>query len=148
MESNQPFPNTPTQDNTMSAFQVSTTHIAAIATYGAASINQAKLIAGLLTEANAASVAYRYRDEKVVPDVNVHAIIKYFHNPMQPAEVLKLISCLDYQSCEVPGWETNYTKTLLDGIQTTCIMDRYGDAGTGAETIQADAGYKLAKWSI
>jgi len=132
----------------MSAFQCTPEHIAAVATYGAASINQAKLIAGLLTEANAASVAYRYRDEKVVPDVSVHAIIKYFHNPMQPAEVLKLISCFDYQSSEVPCWENNHAKTLLDGIQLTCIMDRFGDAGTGIETIQADAGYKLAKWSI
>ena len=132
----------------MSAFQCSQEHIAAVATYGAASINQAKLIAQMLTEANAASVAYRYRETSKTHSVCMRSITKYFHNLKPSAEVLKLIDCLDYQSCEVPGWLTDYAKTLLDDIKLCAIVDRYGDAGTESDTIEADAEYKNAAWSI
>ena len=132
----------------MSAFQCSPEHIAAVATFGAASVSQAKLIASLLTEANAASVAYRYREAADVPEVSTHAVMRYFYNPLPPAEVLKLISCIGYQSCEVPGWDSNYASAILDAIRQAAIMARFGDSGTGDDTIRADPQYQAAEWAI
>ena len=132
----------------MSAFQCSPEHIAAVAAYGAVSVNQAKFIAQLLTEANAASVAYRYQDEIQSHKICLRSIIKYLYNPMSPAEALKLIAGLEYQSCEVPGWEVNHAKAMIDAIQSTALMDRWGDAGTSLETVRADKDYQKAAWSI
>lgn len=132
----------------MSAFQCSPEHIAAVATYGAASINQAQFIAQLLTEANAASVAYRYQDRIQSHQVSVALIIEYFHSPVNPIEVIKLIASLEYQSCEVPGWEMNHAKAMIDAIQSTALVAGWGDSGTDLETVRADKAYQQAAWSI
>ena len=132
----------------MSAFHCTAKHIAAVASYGAGSQDEAALVASLLSLANAASVAYRYRDDREVVDVPTADVAHYFSHPLSAPQVLKLTACLDYQSCECPGWPMSHAKSILENIRTTATLDRYGDAGTDQATLAADPGYRDAAWSI
>lgn len=120
----------------MSAFTVTKQHIDAIVTPVVQSrmyngfINgaDAQEIGNILWNQNYRSVNYRYHDNQESP--------KYYfkQNVVSPVQVLKLISCLDYQSCETPDWEQTQAFKLLDEIKSIVINSL--------------PGYAEAKWSI
>lgn len=88
----------------MSAFQVSPNHIATILnTYAAHSYSrmtedQLIEIAEILAHENAVSVNYRYNDD--VPPVDVTTDVLAESESVSAVAALKLIDCLEYQSCE------------------------------------------------
>jgi broad specificity phosphatase PhoE len=130
----------------MSAFQVSSAHLSAIVTAWfnlGIRASEWRLAGALLrnddaddwqrafdqlSAANAASVGYRYREtcEPVAGEVRI--------KPVSIIQAIKAIDCLDYQSCEVPGWEeTEPARNLA----------RLRDALT-----RKLPGYDAAEWSI
>ena len=143
----------------MSAFTVSDKHVSAIlqGVYGKTHTGQniwpsqndpkayhyhSGLLAKCQSEANELmaqnirSVNWRYRKSDHVPhDVlvgNVQLDLKAV--ALSPLEVLKLIDCLDYQSCETDDWE----QTISFGL-----LNRYR-----AMMIGKLPGYNEAEWAI
>lgn len=78
---------------------------------------------------NLVSVAYRYPNDRGsdrpgpcgLSDDEIAAYTFPAHlwvRPTAPAvAILKSADCLDYQSCEHPGWESSKAKALLDAIR-------------------------------
>jgi hypothetical protein len=52
----------------------------------------------------------------------------------EPIQLLKAISCLDYQSCEHPEWETSNAHAFLEGLKNAAIasLAGYSDAAWGS----------------
>lgn len=85
---------------------------------------------GLMIE-NARSFSYRYPDEPV-PMPSYH-----YTRPkgrIDPVQVFKAIHCLDYQSCEHPGWKSSKAFAFLQDLTTF--------------TIYQLPGYDAAAWHI
>lgn len=63
-------------------------------------------IGRMLIEANDASVAYRYDEPKegAAEDYRFRNVAIGVRGT-GPIDVLKAVRCLEYQSCELPGWE-------------------------------------------
>jgi hypothetical protein len=127
----------------MSAFVVSRKHlteIAAFASSGESSPHNREQrfrhVYETLATANVASVCARYQDEKpedYIPFTKAYygAVAKC---SVAAVEVLKLLDCLEYQSCERDDWETSEAHKLLDYIR--------------AAAISALPGYEEAAWAI
>lgn len=51
----------------------------------------------------------------------------------KPVEILKAISCLEYQSCEHPGWDESEAKAFCDALREQMInaLPGYDDAAWG-----------------
>jgi hypothetical protein len=119
----------------MSAFIVNNSHITALAVHAArnriAGHTDAKAIGDMLHAENVNSVNYRY-DETTRPN---YAPCEWasFH-PFSQVQIVKAAHCLNYQSCEHPGWENSDAHKLL----TTII-------GKNDEDIP---GYDAAQWEI
>ena len=79
----------------------------------------------LLTE-NHRSVNHRY-DENDEPD-GMYAFEPY-KGEIDPVAVLKQIACLDYQSCEHPGWNDSEAKAFLDALTWHAIPELRGYDG-------------------
>lgn len=86
--------------------------------------------AAVLLDENLRSVAYRYEDSDLdnlpgpVPTpreipVTEQDMIRAKQIP--PLQILKMCSCLDYQSCETPDWRQTVAYTLLGGIKDAAI---------------------------
>lgn len=119
----------------MSAFICSDKHISAIVRW--ACINNIANVAGkeqevvdLLHAENVKSVNYRYGS----PDPGEGAIYDTLAPNLSPVEVIKACQCLDYQSCEHPGWEGSWAKERLGGILQAAIAKL--------------PGYTKAQWHI
>lgn len=120
----------------MSAYVVSDSTINAIVTY-AASIDaryfwqgescpielHEQHVAGLLYTANVESVNHRYREDDPSDGFEFKAYTKPLapKRELVPVHVLSLINCLEYQSCELPQWETTIAKAILTGIREAAI---------------------------
>ena len=68
----------------------------------------------MLLEECITSVEYRYEDSELTDlpgrsdaEYIVPFQYKRFANPPTPVEILKIISCYEYQSFEHPGWKTS-----------------------------------------
>lgn len=87
---------------------------------------------------NYLSVNYRYRADDETPvykykpqyDGHVGTGQKRL---LTPIDIIKLCDCLEYQSCEHPGWETSWAKDLLDRVRraATRELPGYEDAPWG-----------------
>ena len=124
----------------MSAFQVSSKHLAAILGSARAYRSQYEHIAfgreeaELLAAENARSVNYRYRTTDAPVEVSMREIDQYHMHPLSPVALLKAINCLDYQSCETDDWATTPARKLLNRIE--------------AIAVRALPGYEAAPWGI
>ena len=123
----------------MSAFVVSDKHISAIvqAVYGtdyrgfntwrylgdpeptqeqAATLAKAQQEANILMQECHRSVAFRYKHHADVPQAPWQGKVKLDLNaePVGAVQALKLIQCLDYQSCETDDWDNTTACKLLD----------------------------------
>ena len=128
----------------MSAFICTDTHINAIVTWAA--INKISSYYGnpgkswftyqneqatteLFYAANVVSVNYRYKLSDPVGTIIYKPTGLY-----RPIAIIKLCTCLAYQSCEYPTWGDSIAKRLLDEIRRVAITKL--------------PGYEEAPWSI
>ena len=102
-------------------------------------------VANMLWQENVKSVCARYPDEKsnelpgTITDGEEGYIItaadmaKPLHN-VEPVQVLKSISCYEYQACEHEGWETSEAHTFCQVLRHKAIntLAGYDDAEWGA----------------
>lgn len=124
----------------MSAFIVSDNHIHAVVAAAAhfdaylpnlklRDIDDRQKLGQILVDANYESVNYRYKAKYEPPVYRIR-----FTTPPDPIQAIKAIDCLDYQSCEVPDWESTEAFKILERIKSAAIAHL--------------PGYQEAKWSI
>lgn len=140
----------------MSCFQVSKATIAALLTFyrGRSQDSQHITIRGqmfghrlddatwlalgvCLWDANARSVTSRYhitREAEGIEEFTAEDIGSLFDKPRTPVQILKLIDCVEYQSCEDSAWEDSTACAVLHRIQR--------------EAIAALPGYEEAPWGL
>ena len=87
--------------------------------------------AELLYSENVASFNHRYLDHK---SNNSGIVYDAFAPDLQAIEVIKACNCLNYQSCEHPGWEASLACQLLTKIQDAAVNNL--------------PGYEAARWHI
>ena len=128
----------------MSAYIVADAHIDALISYaiktnvsfyfenGRTDItrNSANDIGQILLDENYRSVNHRYRGEE--GDAPRYKIKP--HAVLEPVVILKLINCLDYQSCETDDWKASKAYAVLDAIKDQAIRNL--------------PGYEAAPWGI
>lgn len=149
-------------ESTMSAWVVSTNHINAIVRFLEAAkphlfANAGRHIIGgnlpaeeygnaigkLLLAENVRSVNHRYND---------HARpAKFVYDPapppVKPIEALKLIDCLDYQSCERDDWHKSKACLILNALKIDILRGLAGlDCPTGQKPVQL--AYNETPWGI
>lgn len=93
---------------------------------------------------NRASVNHRYEEDTEIPayEYPVKPMVPGMYailtgpepHPYTPVEILKLLSCYEYQSCEHDGWETSAAKAYCDALRNAAI--------------DALPGYDAAPWGI
>jgi len=87
-----------------------------------------------LLKENYLSVNYRYKDNEAMTKAHK---FKYVPNlgkaTLTPVEILKLVNCLDYQSCEHEGWKSSAAYKILSSIKSYAInqLDGYDAAPWG-----------------
>jgi len=69
-----------------------------------------------LTNENYKSVNHRYGEEKKPPEYKFEVT-----KPYNPLQIVKAIHCLDYQSCEHPGWARSKAKKFLERMEHTAV---------------------------
>jgi len=123
----------------MSAWMTSPRHVAAIVrwyTHNDANgePDDCIALADMLHKENALSVNYRYPNHPAemphrftLADVNAAP-------SLSPVEVIKACDCLEYQSCEHPGWKQSRARELVRTIRGAAI--------------NALPGYDAAPWGI
>lgn len=124
----------------MSAFVVTNEHINVIVTAANYPASIALHLGRMLLSENIASVAHRYRlgaDSEELQGYEAQ-VAEYAFEPVaaSPAQVLKAIACLEYQSCEHPGWDGSEAQRFLEVFETQYIHHK----GTFA--------YEAAAWGI
>ena len=120
----------------MSCFQVSDVHIAAIA---AKSINLDVLkFAAMLARANVKSVNYRYNEQRHAVKVTNESFKKSYNLNLNDYEVVKLIDCFIYQSCEIDTFYKSSVKKELDSIKNRLTY----------RIVSNSQHYNNAEWSI
>jgi hypothetical protein len=119
----------------MSAFICNHSHITALAVYAARNrllgCKDANQVGEMLHAENVASVNYRYR-ETTRPDFTICEWAAF--HVFSQVQIIKAARCLDYQSCEHPGWPKSEACRLLEAIT----------AGAG----DRPPGYEEAEWEI
>lgn len=144
----------------MSAFEVSDKHVSAIlqGVYGTdyrgfniwrylddkeptqeqfSLLSKAKQEANVLMSENVRSVRYCYKhhgDRSNEPLLVGQVQLDLKAEPLPVLQVLKLIDCLEYQSCECPDWKSTEAYKLLCDYRSKLIRKL--------------PGYNDAKWSI
>jgi hypothetical protein len=120
----------------MSAFICNHSHITALAVYAARNrllgLTDPSQIGQMLHAENVTSVNYRY-GESTKPKF---ALCEWaaFHD-FSRVQIVKAARCLEYQSCEHPGWEAS----------GACKLVRAIIVGDGSHTLR---GYDEAQWEI
>lgn len=129
----------------MSAFICSDHHISAIVRWAAengvsywheASSRRVPIdgneqeIVEMLRAENVESVNYRYLDEASPSPITYNPNAK----SLRPVEVIRAVDCLEYQSCEHPGWKASKALALCTAVKDVAIMKL--------------PGYEAADWHI
>jgi hypothetical protein len=110
-------------------------------------------VANMLYLENIRSVSHRYPGDKssaTLPGTSGGSPITardFIGSPdIDPVQVLKAIHCLDYQSCEHPGWEASEAHAFLASLSkaAVCVLPGYEAANWGApETKAAETVFRL-----
>ena len=88
------------------------------------------------------SVSYRYQDDGITElpgPVNAYWLVPYKYRDVlplpKPVEILKVIDCYEYQSCEHPEWETSEAKAYCQVLRSHMIscLPGYEEAPWGWE---------------
>jgi hypothetical protein len=108
----------------------------------------ADAVGQMLVDACVASVAYRYQDDTDLPGPIEHYWTQpYAHRDfpivadplggtraIDPVQILKAISCYEYQSCEHPDWEKSEASVFCDVLRRRAISNL--------------PGYDVAPWEV
>ena len=98
----------------------------------------AAALASELWQENVKSVNHRYPNDTQELDLFTicpRKLDDMFHAwDFDPIQVLKAISCLDYQSCEHTEWETSSAHAFLDALKNSAIssLSGYSESSWGA----------------
>jgi len=96
----------------------------------------------MLLEECIKSVGYRYRGSEVTDlpgrsdaEYMIPFQYKRFANPPTLVEILKIISCYEYQSCEHPGWKSSEAYAFCQVLRKCTIarLPGYDEAPWGWE---------------
>lgn len=83
-------------------------------------------IGQLLLHENYLSVNYRYREDDQTPRYTFKRFdvfdIKGTRRPLKPIDIVKLCDCLDYQSCEHPGWPDSWARDFLTRVKDVAMQ--------------------------
>jgi len=71
----------------------------------------------VLWDENVLSVNHRYDEQEPTGAYGYQP----FMQDVSPANILGLLDCLTYQSCEHPEWETSEAYTILESIKSAAI---------------------------
>lgn len=97
---------------------------------------QAAKVATMLWQENAKSIEARYPKDKIdLVDYEIApADFRRVPQSVMPLQVLKSISCLEYQSCEHEGWANSEAREFLRALTKRAIssLPGYDDAKWGA----------------
>ena len=85
----------------------------------------------MLLDTNAASAGARHEE---TPELYIYSYTTPVRFDWEAVDVLKAISCYEYQACEAPGWERSAARAFCEGLRR---------AVTPALT-----GYTAAPWEI
>ena len=132
----------------MSAYVVSDEHIDVLIYYAIAkqasyyfhprrveiTRENANEIGQILLDENHRSVNYRYNETDKAPEYKYKPAPGSLPANHQPVQILKAISCLDYQCCETDDWATTHAHAVLEGIKD--------------KAISCLPGYDAAAWGI
>ena len=114
----------------MSAFLVNNTHINAIVTFAVKQNiivkEEAQRVGEMLLRANIRSLKARYGDVIKLKELKY----TYEHTPTSDAQVLKCISCLDYQSCEYDAWHRSNARKFLKELSSTYTLSNVSKDST------------------
>lgn len=113
----------------MSCYMVSNTHINALITYGM--LHRAWFrgnyfdgheqgLAAMLYAANVESVNYRYNKEADTLGFKYEMVV--ITDALTPLDILSMCNCLEYQSCEHPGYDESGAYKLLIAIKDCAII--------------------------
>ena len=94
----------------MSAFICSDKHFAVVAKALFADKYEQQLFANHLKRENIRSVNYRYNEKTRVTRVNLNAASDADVRQYDGSDILKLLNCIDYQSCEHPDYDSTMFK--------------------------------------
>ncbi len=91
-------------------------------------------IGQMLLDENIRSVSYRYPDISKLNDLpgrtDCEHLLPFQFNIMgrtpRPIELIKLVHCLDYQSCEHPEWRDSEAKAFCDSVIECAIYQLPG----------------------
>lgn len=133
----------------MSAFIVGHDHIDALMTYAVEkrisywnpaaktritiTAENAEEVGRILLHENEVSVRYRYSDcgpDDLPGTIGENAETYKFRRapmlPMRAVAVIKAVNCLEYQSCEHPGWESSLAWRICQDIKSQSVHDLPG----------------------
>ncbi len=91
-------------------------------------------IAKILYKENVKSVNYRYNTRSRLPNLENHTPIQ-----VNNTELIKLIQCLDYQSCEHKDYTKSKAKKMIDELLIAVYY---------AILIKNNKDYDAAKWTV
>ncbi len=102
-------------------------------------------IANILYKENVKSVNYRYNEKTIAGKWKTvdNGIVK----DLQYIELYKLVQCLDYQSCETNTYLTSHAKSILQALETKCIV-QLERVGVYLDEIHNHQQYYNAEWRI
>jgi len=133
----------------MSAYICNPEHVGALAAWafrtgrmrcslGVSDYQHVRDLAGQLMGANIASVAYRYptagdghrpgpvgfTDVELVKAAEISAAFYYSVPPkLLPADIVAMVRCLEYQSCEREDWRTSDAREILEKIYRLAVCE-------------------------
>ena len=81
----------------------------------------------MLLETNAASAGARHQEDTELYIYSYRTPVRF---DWEAVDVLKAISCYEYQACEAPGWDTSTARAFCDGLRSAVIpaLPGYTDA--------------------
>ena len=105
-----------------------------------ASTQERITVGNMLLEANAKSVSERYSVDQYTQSLTAKDFSERFTS-IDPVQVLKAISCYEYQSCEAEDWAKSEAKSFCDRLKDKAIngLIGYSDANWGAPRPKTEA---------
>ena len=81
----------------------------------------------MLLDTNAASAGTRHQE---AAELYIYSYTTPVRFDWEAVDVLKAISCYEYQACEAPGWDTSTAKAFCEGLRDAVIpaLPGYNDA--------------------
>ena len=81
----------------------------------------------MLLATNAASAGARHEE---TPELYIYSYTTPVRFDWEAVDVLKAISCYEYQACEAPGWERSAARAFCEGLRraVTPALPGYTDA--------------------